>query len=47
VVERDRRDQERAQSSLRQAEGAFLLDTTKLDIDAAFAAARAFISGQN
>jgi cytidylate kinase len=47
VVERDRRDQERAQSSLRQAEGAFLLDTTKLDIDAAFAAARAFIIGQN
>ncbi len=47
VVERDRRDQERAQSSLRMAAGAFLLDTTKLDIDAAFDAAKAFVSGQN
>jgi cytidylate kinase len=47
VVERDRRDQERAQSSLRMADGAFLLDTTNLDIDAAFLAAKAFISGRN
>lgn len=47
VVERDRRDQERTLSSLRQAPGAFLLDTTKLDIDAAFEAAKTFISGQN
>ena len=47
VVERDRRDEERAQSSLRVAPGAFLLDTTKLDIDAAFEAAKAFVSGQN
>ncbi|MBM3507044.1 MAG: (d)CMP kinase [Alphaproteobacteria bacterium] len=47
VVERDRRDQERAQSSLRMAEGAFLLDTTKLDIDEAFTAAKAYISGPN
>lgn len=47
VVERDRRDEERTQSSLRQAPGAFLLDTTKLDIDAAFEAAKTFISGQN
>lgn len=47
VVERDRRDEERAHSSLRMAAGAFLLDTTKLDIDAAFEAAKTFISGRN
>ena len=42
---RDARDAERAVSPLRQARDAVLLDTTDLDIDAAFAAAKAYISG--
>ncbi len=36
---RDRRDTERASAPLRQAADAYLLDTTKLDIEAAFKAA--------
>ena len=42
---RDRRDAERAVSPLTPAPGCYLLDTTDLDIDAAFAAAKAYISG--
>lgn len=45
--ERDVRDAERAVSPLLKAEDAVLLDTTYLDIDAAFAAAKAYISGPN
>jgi cytidylate kinase len=39
IVERDRRDRERAVSPLKPAEDALLLDTTELDIEKAFAAA--------
>ena len=39
IRRRDERDQGRAAAPLRQAEGAHLLDTTNLDIDAAFKAA--------
>lgn len=39
IRERDRRDQTRAAAPLRQAPDAHLLDTTKLDIEAAFNAA--------
>ena len=45
MAERDRRDTGRAASPLLPAADAFLLDTTELDIDAAFAAASAYISG--
>jgi cytidylate kinase len=45
--ERDVRDAERAVSPLLKAGDAILLDTTHLDIDAAFAAAKAYISGSN
>lgn len=38
--ERDRRDQERAVAPLRAASDAWVVDTTELDVDAAFAAAR-------
>ena len=41
--ERDARDRSRAQSPLRRAEDAHLLDTTGLDADEAFEAARAVI----
>jgi len=40
---RDRRDMERAAAPLKQAPGAHLLDTSQLDIEAAFAAACAII----
>jgi cytidylate kinase len=40
---RDERDTNRAVSPLRQAEDAALLDTTKMDIDAAFRAAVAIV----
>ncbi|MDA1132316.1 MAG: (d)CMP kinase, partial [Proteobacteria bacterium] len=43
--ERDRRDAGRTVSPLKPAAGCYLLDTTDLDIDAAFAAAKAYISG--
>lgn len=39
IAERDRRDMERKDAPLRQAEGAYLLDTTDLSIEAAVAAA--------
>ncbi len=44
VRQRDARDQERAIAPLKPAPDAFLLDTTDLDIDAAFAAAKAYLS---
>ncbi len=44
VRQRDARDQARAIAPLRPAADAFLLDTTDLDIDAAFAAAKAYLS---
>ena len=43
MAERDRRDSERAAAPLRAAPDAFLLDTSDMDADAAFAAALAFI----
>lgn len=45
LLDRDRRDVERAASPLIPAPDAYLLDTTELDIDAAFLAAKAYISG--
>jgi cytidylate kinase len=44
IIERDRRDRERAASPLKPAPDALLLDTTHLDIDAAFAAALALVN---
>jgi CMP/dCMP kinase len=44
IVARDMRDRGRAVAPLRPAEDAYLLDTTELDIDAAFAAALALVS---
>jgi cytidylate kinase len=43
MAERDRRDSERAAAPLKAAPDAWLLDTSDLDADAAFAAALAFI----
>jgi len=43
MAERDRRDSERAAAPLRAAPDAWLLDTSEMDADAAFAAALAFI----
>lgn len=43
ILERDKRDRERAVSPLKPAADALLLDTTHLDIDAAFAAALALV----
>ena len=43
MAERDRRDSERAAAPLLAAPDAFLLDTSDMDADAAFAAALAFI----
>jgi cytidylate kinase len=43
IRDRDKRDRERAISPLRPAADALLLDTTHLDIDAAFAAALALV----
>ena len=43
---RDRRDTERAVAPLAQAKDAYVLDTTDLDADAAFAAALAFVVGR-
>lgn len=45
LLERDARDAGRADAPLVRAEGAELLDTTHLSIDAAFAAARRVIDG--
>ncbi len=46
MAERDRRDSERAAAPLKAAPDAWLLDTTEMDADAAFAAAVAFIEGK-
>ena len=43
MAERDRRDSERAAAPLKAAPDAFLLDTSDMDANAAFAAALAFI----
>jgi cytidylate kinase len=45
LLERDARDAKRADAPLTRADGAELLDTTHLSIDAAFAAARRVIDG--
>ena len=45
--ERDARDTERATSPLKPAADAYLLDTTNLSIDAAFAALKTYISGRS
>ena len=42
---RDARDAERATAPMKAAEDAHLLDTSNLDIDAAFVAAKAFVTG--
>jgi cytidylate kinase len=44
MAERDRRDSERAAAPLKAAPDAWLLDTSDLDADAAFAAALAFVT---
>ena len=44
IRQRDARDTERADSPLRPAAGAYLLDTTDLDIEAAFRAAVDYVS---
>ena len=43
MAERDRRDSERAAAPMKAAPDAYLLDTSDMDADAAFAAAMAFI----
>jgi len=43
--QRDARDAERAAAPMKPAEDAHLLDTSNLDIDAAFVAAKAFVTG--
>ncbi len=45
--ERDARDTNRGASPLKTAEDAYLLDTTNLSIDAAFAALKVYISGSS
>lgn len=44
MKERDARDRERSVAPLRPAEGAFVLDTSDLDADAAFAAVLAYLT---
>jgi CMP/dCMP kinase len=46
MAERDRRDSERAAAPLKAAPDAYLLDTSEMDADAAFAVALAFIEGK-
>jgi cytidylate kinase len=46
MQDRDARDSQRRTSPLRPADDAFVLDTTDLDADAAFAAAREYVAGQ-
>lgn len=43
MAARDKRDSERAEAPLKPAEDAFVLDTTDLDIDAAYAAALSYL----
>ncbi|MGC2854962.1 (d)CMP kinase [Novispirillum sp. DQ9] len=45
LKDRDARDQERSVAPLRPAEGAWVLDTSDLDADAAFAAVLAYLNG--
>ncbi|MGC4024734.1 MAG: (d)CMP kinase [Mesorhizobium sp.] len=45
IVKRDERDSARADSPLRPAEDAHLLDTSEMSIEAAFRAARAIVDG--
>ena len=45
IVKRDERDMGRADSPLRPAQDAHLLDTSNMSIEAAFRAARAIIDG--
>lgn len=47
MAERDRRDSERAAAPLKAAPDAYLLDTSDMDADAAFAAALAFIESKD
>ncbi len=47
TLQRDARDTERSASPLKPADDAYLLDTTNLSIDAAFAALMAYISGSS
>ncbi len=46
MQDRDARDSQRRTSPLRPADDAFVLDTTDLDADAAFAAARDYVAGK-
>jgi len=46
ILKRDERDRSRAAAPLKQAPDAHLLDTTNLDVDAAFAAAVRLIDGR-
>lgn len=46
MAERDRRDSERAAAPLKAAPDAYLLDTSDMNADAAFAAALAFMAGK-
>lgn len=46
ILDRDKRDRGRAASPLKPAADALLLDTSQLDIDAAFAAALALVKGK-
>jgi CMP/dCMP kinase len=46
MQDRDARDSRRQTAPLRPADDAFVLDTTDLDADAAFAAARDFVAGK-
>jgi cytidylate kinase len=46
ILARDERDRSRAAAPLMQAKDAYLLDTTNLDIEAAFAAAVKLVDGR-
>jgi CMP/dCMP kinase len=46
MQDRDARDSRRQTAPLRPADDAFVLDTTHLDADAAFAAARDYVAGK-
>jgi cytidylate kinase len=46
IIRRDERDRSRATAPLMQAPDAYLLDTSTLDIDGAFAAALALVERQ-
>jgi cytidylate kinase len=46
MQDRDARDSQRRTAPLRAADDAFVLDTTDLDVDAAFAAARDYVASK-